>query len=648
MKKTVSLILVLILMFPACIFSVADDSPVLLAENGRTDHVIVIAQNAQQVEVTAANTLADYLYRITGAHFPIVTDDTAERDTEIVVGRTNRMSAADLGCDGMDDDGVRILTVGEKLFLTGGYRRGALYAVYTYLEDYLGCRWFTHDLTVVPEHSRVILDEIDYSYVPPFKLRQSYWMFSTIYPDFCAAHKLHGIMAFMSEEYGGPRAEMAINGVHTMAYIITADMFDEHPEYFGADENGVRSTRRQPCFTNEDVYRLTLDAALNHIGTYETVFSVSQNDGMDFCQCETCRKFNAAHGNTDSAALIAFVNRIAEAVDEAYPGRSVETLAYQNSQTPPTGLTVADNVVIRLCPIGACVLHGLDDPSCPSNAKFYKALTGWAALTDNLYIWNYSTNFQYLYALFPNILTLQNRYKCFRDNNVVSVFEHGCGEYFPPSEFHDLKTYLTSKLLWDPDTDVQRHINEFCAAYYGEAAPDVIEFINTFETKVGGYNAASVQVCHITCSDGGENIESHSSLSGFDVRRLDAILAKAKKRDLTDEQAQRIYGLELSWRLFKNATFSGEFNWLSYKNDPAAEAEKLFGDLKDYGYTYLAEAGSIAFGDSKPNFNVRPTYWFLQESEYTPSVRFQAWLLPIINRVLRTVFAPLRLLTQRE
>ena len=647
MKKAISLILVCLTICSACFLTGAAGTAVLLAENGRTDYVIVISAAAPAAEVTAADTLADYLNQITGAVFPVVTDDTPPRDTELVVGRTNRASAETLGCADMDEDGVRILTEGSRLYLTGGEKRGALYAVYIYLEDYLGCRWFTHDLTVVPSRTTLALDAIDYAYEPPFKLRQSYWMFSTVYPDFCAAHKLHGIMAYMSEEYGGPRADLAVNGVHTMAYIVTSDLFSAHPEYFGADENGVRSVNRQPCFTNEDVYRLTVEAALKHMEAYETVFSVSQNDGMDFCRCETCRAFNAAHGNTDSAALIAFVNRVADAVNAAYPGRQIETLAYQNSQTPPTGLTVAENVVIRLCPIGACVLHDLNDSSCPANAKFYNDLSGWAALTDNLYIWDYSTNFQYIYALFPNIGTLQNRYRCFRDQNVVSVFEHGCGEIVPPGEFHDLKTYLTCKLLWDPDTDVQRHISEFCAAYYGEAAQDVIEFINTFETQVKGYNAGSVQICHMTCHDGGENLEAHSSLTERDVRTLDALLQLAKAKNLTEEQAQHIYGLELSWRLFKNATFAGEFNWFSYKNDPEAEAERLFTDLKDFGVTYLAEAGSIAFGDQTPNYAVRPTYWFLPESEYTASVRIQARLLPLVNRILRTVFAPLRLAEEK-
>ena len=373
---------------------------------------------------------------------------------------------------------------------------------------------------------------------------------------------------------------------------------------------------------------------------------------MDFCKCERCSSFNAAHGGADSAALIAFVNAVAEAVDRAYPGRMIETLAYQNSQKPPEGMNVAENVVIRLCPISACVLHDLDDPKCPANAAFNRDMAGWAALSDNIYVWDYSTNFQYIFALFPNVNTLQARYRYFRDHNVISVFEHGCGEDIVPGELHELKTYLVLKLLWDPDTDVERHIKEFCAAYYGAAAWDVIDFIDLFEKKIKGFNPLSMSISHVTCSDGGENLEAHTSLTERYVRALDKIMSRAKTRNLTDDERNRLTGLELSWRLFKNATFAGEFNWFSGKTDPEEQAGILFSDLKAYGVTHLAEAGAQAFGDKTPDLRVRPTYWFLTKSEQPPSVRFQAAVLPVVNLVLRTVYSffksPVQSLTRRQ
>lgn len=640
MKKFLSILLTLIFMTLAIspVFA-ADSDKLVLADGGITEYQIVISGNAAPAERTAANTLADYLYRICAVKFKIVDDSVPSADKEIVVGVTNRDGEAEIDRSEYGSDVVRIVADDKKLFLTGGVERGSIYSVYTFLEDYLGCRWFTEALTVVPETSRIeIPADIDYTYAPCFDLRQTYWLFSTKYSDYCVAHKLHGVMAYVSDELGGCAAEYAVNSVHTLQWFITADMFSEHPEYFGCDDKGNRSTNRQPCLSNEDVLQLTVNYAKNFFSQYDVIFSVSQNDGMSFCQCDRCKAFNKAHGNTDSASMINFVNRVASAVREEYPDARFETLAYQDTLTPPENLKIADGIVIRMCPVNGCVLHDFDDPSCEKNRDFNKAMDGWAKLTDNIYMWNYSTNFQYYYALFPNITTLQARYKYFRDHNVKAVFDNGCGEDMVPGEFHELKTYLVLKLLWDPDTDIERHISEFCKAYYGDAADDVIKFIYQFEKDINGFNPMIMSKVHVTCQDGGESLENGSALTEREIRRLDKIMDNAQSHNLTDEQAQRLQGVSLAWRFFKCGTFAGEFNWFSYKNNPEEETVKLYHDMKDYGVTFLAEGGKIPFTDKEPNGKVRPTWWFAEESEMPSSVIIQAKILPVINVILRKVF----------
>lgn len=640
MKKTISLILsVIMLAMIAVPASAQTENELVLAENGSSGYRIVIRENSLPAERTAAQTFADYFERICSVRLPVVADTEEPSDKEIVIGVTARDAETDIDRSGYGADGVRIFTLGEKLFLTGGEARGSVYAVYTFLEDYLGCRWFTKTLTVVPEADRVAIPaDTDYTFVPPFSLRQTYWSFSTAYSDFCAAHKLHGVMAYMSEEYGGAAAEYCVNSVHTLQWIITADMFGEHPEYFGCDENGNRSVNRQPCFSNDDVLEITTRYALNFFSQYNTILSISQNDGRQFCRCDKCEAYKKAHGNVDSACLINFVNKVAERVKQQYPGARLETLAYQDSLTPPENLSVADNVVIRLCPVNACVLHDFDDRHCEKNRTFDKALKGWAKLTDNIYMWNYSTNFQYYYALFPNITTLQARYRYFRDNNVVAVFDNGCGENMVPAEFHELKTYLVLKLLWDPDTDVERHISEFCSAYYGAAGSDIDEFIHTFEKDVNGYNPLIVSTVHMTCQDGGESLENNSALTECEIRALDKIMARAESREMSEAEANRLRGVSLSWRFFKCGTFAGEFNWFSPRHDPAEEAEKLYLDMKDYGIEIISEGGGIRFTDAEPDFTVRPTWWFADKDSMPSSVRIQSRILPVVNKIMRTVF----------
>ncbi len=636
MKKIVSLILsfLMTVLIAAPAFA-QNEGELVLAENGSTQYSIVISANAAEVEKNAARELAEYLEEISSAKFEIITDENASSEKEIVVGITNRDEEIGIDRSQYEQDGVRILTVGSKLFLTGGKERGAIYAVYTFLEDWLGCRWFTEELTVVPETERLAVSPIDYSFVPPFKLRQTYWLFSTKYADFCVKHKLHSYMAYIGDDMGGSPSEYCVNTVHSLQWIILRNMFDEHPEYFGCDDKGNRSLNRQPCLSNDDVLQLVVDYAMNYFSRYNNVFSVSQNDGMSFCQCEKCKAFNKAHGNTDSASMINFVNRVAEKVREKYPDARFETLAYQDSLVPPENLEISDGIVIRMCPINGCVLHDFDESGCRENEKFDKAVKGWAKLTDSIYMWNYSTDFQYYYALFPNITTLQKRYQYFRDNNVISVFDNGCGEDMVPAEFHDLKTYLVLKLLWNPDTDIERHISEFCNAYYGAAGEDVVEFINKFEKYIKGYKPLAFSFAHMTCQDGGEALENHSALSEREIKKLNKIMEKAQSKKLSEDEANRLEGVSISWRFFKCGTFAGEYNWFSFKNDPEKEAEKLYNDMRDYGIEFLSEGGGVRFTDAAPDFTVRPTWWFSEKGNMPKSVQQQSAILPVINKILR-------------
>ena len=642
MKKTLCIVISLVMLFLTAVPAFANGGALTLSSSGGTDYSIVVSANASEVEKTATNELKKYLDKITSASFEIVDDTAPAREKEIVVGDTNRRDYSTLCPEGADDDAVRILTDNGKLYLTGGKARGALYAVYTFLEDWLGCRWFTHDLTVVPETTELTVPAIDYYYEPCFKLRQTYWMFSTMYSDFCAVHKLHGIMAYLPEEYGGGRYELAVSSVHTMQQFVPKSLFETHPEYFGSDENGNRNPNLQPCLRNNDVFNLALQYALDYFSQNNAILSISQNDGADFCRCEKCRQFISQHGNTDSAAMLDFVNRVAVEVKKVYPEARMETLAYQRTQTPPEGLKVEDNVVIRLCPISTCTLHALDDPSCPPNKKFSGDLSGWSELTDKLYIWDYSTDFQYYYALYPNITTLQGRYQYYRDNNVVSIFDHGCGEVTVPAEFHELRTYLVLKLLWDPDTDIEKHISEFCTAYYGEAGDDIIEFIENFEKSDAGFNIRTFKSCHNGCQDGGISLLNNSSLSSSDVKKLDSIIEKAKSRELTDEQSRAVEGVELSWRFFKNATFTGEFNWFSPFTDPEAATAELVKDMRDYGIVLLAENWSLYFKDEEPDGRMMPTFWYRDEGDLPPDILRDMQFRVFVHGLLKALFSPLQ------
>lgn len=650
MKKSVVFLLVLLLLLQHCLLPAmaAEDANLVLASSDTANYKIVCSEAASEVEITAAQTLADYLHRISSAEFEIIRDTSPASDKEILVGRTDRPESAEAlhGAD-LGEDGVCLAAMGKKLVVTGGEKRGALYAVYTLLEDYFGCRWFTSTLTVVPKNSEpTIPANLNYTYVPCFRLRQTYWRFSTTDAEFCVAHKLDSCHTEVPEEMGGVNSEYNVYGCHSLGIIVPQSLFETHPEYFGADENGIRNADMQPCLSNPAVVELGIAYAKDFFATHpdNKVLSISLIDCKNPCQCAECAAFDAAHGAKKSASLLNYVNTVARAIESEYPDCYIATLAYQYAQTPPEGLTVRDNVVIRLCNIGTCVMHDLDDPDCADNVQYNSDMNGWSALTENIYIWNYSTDFEGYYKLHPNVGTMQARFRYFRDHNVIGIFDQGIGENIVPAELHELKTYLSAQLLWNPDTDVERHIREFCAAYYGAAGEDVVKFIELFEKYAHGWNICSNTDGHLGCYGGGFSTRNGTSLNAADIQILNALMRQIKSNLLTEKQMQRITGFELSWRFFKLVVNKDEFNWLSPFADPLEASAQLYDDMNAYGVKYLAESGQIPVGDEySPNFCTCPIYWFSDMSERAQVFQLQAKFYPVINRLMRHLFPVMRL-----
>ena len=52
---------------------------------------------------------------------------------------------------------------------------------------------------------------------------------------------------------------------------------------------------------------------------------------------------------------------------------------------------------------------------------------------------------------------------------------------------------------------------------------------------------------------------------------------------------------------------------------------------------FLSEGGGVRFTDAEPNFTVRPTWWFSEKGNMPSSVQFRSSVLPVINKILRTL-----------
>jgi hypothetical protein len=254
--------------------------PVLLNKPGTTMYRIVIPTAPTTQEQKAAEDLAVTLKDITNVDFPVVSDDTMAGEKEISVGNTNRLELEGLVIDkaALGDDGYSIQWKKKNLFLVGGKKRGIINAVYAFLEEDLGCRWYLKEVATLPVRKRLTVRPVSRQYAPPFALRDPYY--STAFDkNWSLRNMTNSPNAPVKSEWGGHWKYALF--VHTFNTLLPPDAyFVDHPEYFMMDEAGQR-VPRQLCTTNEDVIRIVTENTLAALAENPSanIICVSKNDG---------------------------------------------------------------------------------------------------------------------------------------------------------------------------------------------------------------------------------------------------------------------------------------------------------------------------------------------------------------------------------
>lgn len=474
------------------LFAVSNSEPIaaqelVIAENGKSDYQIVIPEKASEPVRHAADELALFLREMTGASISIRTEESpAVAECEILLGNTRRLQELGIEIDWqkLGREGYVLKTVGKRLVVAGGEPRGTLYGVYGLLEEHWGCRWFTPDCSRIPHHDRLVIGPLDETTVPALEYREPF-TFDCFDGDWCARNRMNSSSARLGPQHGGKVRFGSGFFVHTFNRLVPPEKyFDEHPEYFALVKGKRLKDRTQLCCTNEDVIRLVTEGILKAIENDPEafVFSVSQNDWYNYCECEKCQALAKAE-ESQIAPVLQMVNRVAEAVEKRYPDKAIETLAYQWTRKPPKTMRPRPNVIIRLCSIECCFAHPLATCDLPANRAFVEDLKGWAKVANRLWVWDYVTDFRHYYLPFPNQRVRNDNIKLFVENNVTGIFEQDTYNT-PNSELAALGGYMTAKFLWNPNYDEDLAMNEFLEGYYGAAAPLIRKYIDRLHDRV--------------------------------------------------------------------------------------------------------------------------------------------------------------------
>ena len=362
------------------------------------------------------------------------------------------------------DDFISISFKDSLVNISANNKKLLFFATYEFIEKYLNVRWLSSNYTFYNKiNSLKIPKSHNFLHKPPVKTRTVHSRL--FYNDSIFADKSKVTTSAFPNYI--PEAR-----VHTFHRFVPEEIYYESNPEFYALRNGKRLPT-QLCLTNNEVYNIVVDKVSDLFEKYPgyDVVSVSQDDNTSYCKCDKCEKLHNDYGGP-AASMISFVNKIAD----NFKDKTISTLAYQYTRKPTT-IIPKDNVLITLCSI-ECNRRIPISEGC---VDFYEDLKGWSKLTNNIRIWDYTTQFTNFLAPFPNWNTIKPNINLFVENNAKWIFQQHSKN---PSELFELRSYIMAKLLWNPDLSFNDLLDDFCNHYYGNASRYIKEYVNDISEEI--------------------------------------------------------------------------------------------------------------------------------------------------------------------
>lgn len=484
--NAVALCALLFITHPA---SAAEDQQLTLVRDGTAESVIVFPKGKRTMtpgkmgEKSLWQVVLDFqktLEKISGAKIPIVSPEEAPSEgTRIYIGEAVPETLRRGEDKEMDPRGYWIIAGPDALILRGKTEGGTINALYGFLQDKLGVRWFfPSDLfEVIPKQSTVSIPFGEQMFNPSFK--------GGMFVNSSGVNRDPELWdERMRRDIGAWRYQAP--GVENLYRILDPDIYGKsHPEFY-ALLNGQRvvpahndGNAAQPCLSNPQL----VEEVIKYIRQYfdETpealMVSISENDSDLWCECDKCRAMDfppleKADGAVQhSDRFFAFANKVASAIAESHPGRMVGALAYLGTVTPPKNIEKLEpNIVIGLCQDHSQYY----DPAY--KAKDIATIEAWKKKGANFMTHDYTG----LSWLVPRYDPHQyaERLRELHRQGALGVYT----ETYIHWPMFGPEMYLIAQLFWDVTKDPDVILDDLFYGLFGkEAGAEIKAYYETFE-----------------------------------------------------------------------------------------------------------------------------------------------------------------------
>jgi len=435
-----------------------------IVEDGQPRAAVVIPASSDEQTRGAAELLVEYVKRSSGAELPIVEEsaqETTGQPLTIYLGPCAYVSGLGLEIDRLDDDGFVIRGVDDRhVVVAGPTTYGTEFGVCEFLERYLGVRWLMpgpHG-DDVPSSPTIEIPLEAVRQEPAFFSRLFSGLQGSAQATWARRNRMHGRVSFH----------------HNLHRLFPPETYTKtHPNFFPM-RNGKRyfpATNNthgwQPCFSAEGI----VDEAIANICRYfdqnpdVPSYSLGVVDSSGHCECPECQAKDSGENNflgrrDVSDRYYGWCNQVVEGVLKKHPDKFFGCLAYSEVAQPPSRVQVHERIV----PYMTYDRMKWIDPELRAEGE---RITKWWHEKSPVVGW-----YDYIYG---------SAY-C-----LPRVWFHHMGDYYRFAHAHGVralyaeaypnwgegpKLYVSLKLQWDPQQDVDRLLREWYVRTVGEEAAD--------------------------------------------------------------------------------------------------------------------------------------------------------------------------------
>ena len=483
-----------------------------LVKNGSTEYTLVYPADGLNEQIrTAKDEFVYFFEEATGVTIPVMPDNNlehSETNKYISIGNTTLLKTSGIEVDtkALTFEGVRIVTEDQTVFLTGGSDYGTIYAVYDFMDILFDYHYYGNNVYEIQKNVKdVKLRDFNVTNIPDFEFRAQAMQFDDFYR--LRMPYTYGSLQISIFEKWKDRENLVVDNtsakknVHNSLYVLPKSIYvSEHPGWYsdGGD---------QLCYTahgdDEELKIMAQESAAKIKASFKeyptvdyplkNVATLTMEDNASNCGCEACIASENKYG-TASAAVLRFMNLVNEDVQAwmaeqkgqpwyretiyilffAYMG-FVDAPAHYDSDkgkyvANDPSLYCSDGLAVWMAPING---NYRVDFYSEANDEFRENTAKWGALSKNIFLWTYETNFS-------GYLWMHDTFSFFTPDAYKYLRAHGGTHWFSQKQrqqnnsstaFHNLKRYLESELSWNCNQDYEELINNYFNAVYKEAAP---------------------------------------------------------------------------------------------------------------------------------------------------------------------------------